>query len=187
MKILIATDSFKGSMTSIEVADCLEKGFKTIDEDLEIIKVPISDGGEGLVDALISGNKGKRVELKVTGPLGKEIDSYYGISENGKTAYIEIATAIGLYLLDGNERNPMNTTTYGVGELILDAVRKGCNNIIVGLGGSSTNDGGIGMARALGVRFLIKIEKNMFRTLELCSDRKLKCGGTYLLKTRTNF
>ncbi|MCM1992184.1 glycerate kinase [Oceanirhabdus seepicola] len=156
MKILIATDSFKGSMTSNEVAGFLESGFKTIDEELEIIKVPISDGGEGLVDSLISSNNGKRVELNVTGPLGKEISSYYGLSEDGKTAYIEVATAIGLYLLNENERNPMNTTTYGVGELILDAVGKGCNNIIVGLGGSSTNDGGMGMARALGVRFLSK-------------------------------
>ncbi|PAB58452.1 glycerate kinase family protein [Anaeromicrobium sediminis] len=154
MKILIGTDSFKGSMTSLEVANYLEKGFKYIDKNLEIIKVPISDGGEGMIDALIGNDNGIKVQLKVVGPLGRTIDSFYGISGNGNTAYIEVATAIGLYLLDEHERNPLNTSSFGVGQLILHAVENGCKNIIVGLGGSSTNDGGMGMARALGVKFL---------------------------------
>ncbi len=154
MKVLIATDSFKGSMTSIEVSNFLEKALKKIDKSIEIIKVPIADGGEGMVDALLEANKGKKIKIKVLGSLGKTIDSFYGISQDGKTAYIEVASAIGLYLLDENERNPLKTSTYGVGQLILDAIKRGCKNIVIGLGGSSTNDGGMGMARALGVKFL---------------------------------
>lgn len=156
MRILIATDSFKGSMTSIEVANSLEKGFKEIDGTINIIKVPISDGGEGMVDALLSVNNGEIIKIPVTGAIGKTIDSFYGILQNGKTAYIEVAAVIGLYLLDEKERNPLNTSTFGVGELILDAAKRGCKKIIIGLGGSSTNDGGMGMARALGVKFLSK-------------------------------
>lgn len=154
MRILIAADSFKGSMTSIEVSNSLEHGFKKIDNTIEIIKVPISDGGEGMVDALLSANNGSKIDVKVTGPLGKIIDSFYGVSQDGKTAYIEVAAAIGLYLLGENERNPLKTSTFGVGELILEAVKRECKNIVIGLGGSATNDGGIGMARALGVKFL---------------------------------
>ncbi|RKD29499.1 glycerate kinase [Thermohalobacter berrensis] len=156
MKVLIATDSFKGSMTSIEVANYLEKGLKEIDRSLEITKVPISDGGEGMVEAFLAANNGSKIKLNVTGPLGNIVDSFYGISDDGSTAYIEVASAIGLYLLDKHKRNPIETTSYGVGELILDAVNRGCKNVIIGLGGSSTNDGGMGMARALGVKFLSK-------------------------------
>ncbi len=152
MKIIIAPDSFKGTMTSIEVCDIIENNIKKHIPHAEIIKIPVADGGEGTVDAYLSCMGGKRINLSVTGPNFQKIDAFYGILPDHKTAVIEMAAASGLPL--STEKNPMNTTTYGTGELIAHAVQSGCKKIILGIGGSATNDGGIGALAALGVRFL---------------------------------
>ena len=154
MKIVIAPDSFKGSLTALEVAKCIEKGIKKVDATIETVIVPMADGGEGTVQSLIDVSEGQIVEAIVHDPLFRPIKSFYGIMGDGKTAVIEMAAASGLPLLKNDERNPHKTSTFGTGELIKDALDKGCTNIIIGLGGSATNDGGTGMAQALGVRFL---------------------------------
>ncbi len=154
MKIVIASDSFKESLTSMQVANAIEEGFKTIYKDASYIKVPVADGGEGTVQALVDATKGKIITTEVKNPLGQIISSYYGILGDNKTAVIEVASACGLDLLKEDEKNPMLCSTYGFGELILDALDKGINSFILGLGGSATNDAGIGMLQALGVRFL---------------------------------
>lgn len=154
MKIVIAPDSFKGSLSALEVAKAIQKGISKIDAGIETILVPMADGGEGTVQSLIDASGGEIIEFMVHDPLFRKIKSFYGIMGDGKTAVIEMAAASGLTLLSPDERNPMKTTTYGTGELIKDALVKGCTNIIIGLGGSATNDGGCGMAQALGVLFL---------------------------------
>ena len=154
MKIIIAPDSFKGSLSAKEVADAIEKGIRRVFHDIEIIKIPMADGGEGTVQSLVDATSGRIVHLKVLDPLCREINSFYGILGDGKTAVIEMAAASGLTLLKEEERNPMVTTTFGTGQLIKHALDMGCRNIILGIGGSATNDGGAGMATALGVRFL---------------------------------
>jgi len=154
MKIVIAPDSYKGSLSALEVARAIERGIKKVDTGIETILVPMADGGEGTVQSLVDVSEGKIVELIVHDPLFRKIKSFYGIMGDGKTAVIEMAAASGIPLLTPDERNPLKTTTYGTGELIKDALDKGCSNIIIGLGGSATNDGGCGMAQALGVRFL---------------------------------
>jgi glycerate kinase len=153
MKIVIAPDSFKGSLSAFEVAKSIQRGIKNVDETIETIIVPLADGGEGTVQSLIDASGGKIVEITVHDPLFREIRSFYGIMGDGKTAVIEMAAASGLPLLKLNERNPLKATSYGTGELIKDALDKGCRSFIIGLGGSATNDGGCGMAQALGVRF----------------------------------
>lgn len=153
MKIVIAPDSFKGSLSAEKVADNIEIGIRRVLNAADIIKVPMADGGEGTVQSLVDGTGGEIVKLKVKDPLLKDIDSFYGILGDRKTAIIEMAAASGLPLLDEIERNPMKTTTYGTGELVLDAVKKGCRKIILGLGGSATNDGGAGFLAALGIKF----------------------------------
>lgn len=153
MKIIIAPDSFKGSLSAKEVGDNIEIGIRRVYKEAEIIKVPMADGGEGTVQSLIDSTGGEIIRLKVTGPLMKEVDSFYGILGDKKTAIIEMAAASGLPFLKKEERNPLKTTTFGTGELVLDALNKGCKKIILGLGGSATNDGGIGFLSALGVRF----------------------------------
>ena len=157
MKIIVAPDSFKGSLTSIQAANAIEKGIigaaQTCREPVEVIKVPIADGGEGTVEAIITANKGEIVKTRVLDPLGREIDSFFGILPDN-SAVIEMAAASGLNLLGDDERNPMKTTTYGTGQLIKEALDYGCKRIIIGIGGSATNDGGVGMAQALGVSFL---------------------------------
>jgi len=153
-KIVIAPDSFKGTMSSIEICDIVERGIKNIFPEAQTVKVPIADGGEGTVDAFLKAIGGTRINIKVKDPLMRDIDSFYGILNDNKTAVIEMAAASGLPLLSDEEKNPALTSTYGTGQLILDAIEKGCSRIILGLGGSATNDGGIGMAAALGVRFL---------------------------------
>jgi glycerate kinase len=156
MKILLAVDSFKGSMSSIEVIQYIEETAKRHFSDLEIIKVPIADGGEGTVDSLVIAAGGECRYVEVTGPLkDKRVKAKYGVIDN-KTAVIELAQASGLTLLSINERNPMLTTTYGTGEVIKAALDEGIREFIIGIGGSATNDGGIGAAQALGVRFLDK-------------------------------
>lgn len=153
-KYVVAPDSFKESMTAKEVCDAMEKGIKKADSAAEVIKVPMADGGEGTVDSLVDATHGQRVIVEVTGPLGKKISAYYGILGNGTTAVIEMAKASGLEIVEKKKRNPMITTTFGTGELIRDALDHNVKEIIIGLGGSSTNDGGSGMAQALGAKLL---------------------------------
>jgi glycerate 2-kinase len=154
LKIVIAPDSFKESLTAVQVAESIEKGFRTIFPDAEIIKVPMADGGEGTVKSLVDATNGKVVEKTVTGPLGEPVQAFFGLLGNGKTAVIEMAAASGLHLVPLNKRNPLVTTTRGTGELIADALEKGVEHIIIGIGGSATNDGGAGMVRALGAKLL---------------------------------
>ena len=153
MKAVIAIDSFKGSMDSIEAGEAAEKGIRRVFTDAEAIVYPLADGGEGTVQALAKGLGGKLEKVKVTGPLGEPVICEYGIVEE-KTAIIEMAGAAGITLVQPKLRNPLNTTTYGVGEVIKDAIGKGCRHFIIGIGGSATNDGGIGMLQALGAEFL---------------------------------
>ena len=153
-KYVVAPDSFKESMTAKEVCDAMEKGIKEADSAAEVIKVPMADGGEGTVDSLVDATQGQRVIVEVTGPLGNKISAYYGILGNGTTAVIEMAKASGLEIVEKKKRNPMITTTFGTGELIRDALDHNVKEIIIGLGGSSTNDGGSGMAQALGAKLL---------------------------------
>jgi glycerate kinase len=153
MKIVIAPDSFKGGLTALKVAEAIQKGIKNVDENIETIIVPMADGGEGTVQSLIDASGGKIIELTVHDPLFRKIKSFYGIMGNGETAVIEMSAASGLPLLKPSERNPLKTTSYGIGELIKDALKRGCKKFIIGLGGSATNDGGCGMAQALGVKF----------------------------------
>ena len=154
MKVVIAPDSFKGSLTAFEVCDIVERDILQVFPTAEIKKVPISDGGEGLVRLLLTALDGQSIKIKVHDPLSRIIEAEYGVI-GGHTAVIEMAAASGLPLLMKAELNPLLTNTYGTGELIVDAVKKrGCQKILLGIGGSATNDGGMGMAAALGIRFL---------------------------------
>lgn len=154
MKIVIAPDSFKGNMTSLEVACAIEKGIKRVLPKAKCVKIPMADGGEGTVQSLIDATGGRFIQKQVKGPAGRKVRARYGLLADGETAVIEMAEASGLPQVHGKEKNPMKTTTYGTGELIIDAVEKGAKRIIIGIGGSATVDGGAGMAQALGVRFL---------------------------------
>lgn len=153
MKIVVASDSFKGSCTTLEVASAIENGIRKINKNAEIIKIPVADGGEGTVEALVMGTGGRYEEEEVVGPLGNIIKAKYGIIKDN-IAVIEMAAASGLPLLKKEELNPLVTTTYGTGQLIKSAIKKGCKTIFIGIGGSATNDGGIGMAQALGASFI---------------------------------
>ena len=153
MKIVLAPDSFKGNLTSLQVATAFEKGIKRVIPNANCIKVPMADGGEGTVQSLIDAAGGKFIRKKVTGPAGKPVTARYGMLANKETAVIEMAEASGLPLVKGKDKNPLKTTTYGTGELILDAINRGAKKIIIGIGGSATVDGGAGMAQALGVKF----------------------------------
>lgn len=154
VKVLIAPDSFKGSLTAKQAADAIETGVLKAVPNAQCVKVPMADGGEGTVQSLVDATNGKIVTVKVTGPLSAPVDAAYGLLGDGKTAVIEMAAASGIQFVDDQTKNPFITTTRGTGELIENALDRGISNIIVGLGGSATNDGGSGMARALGVRFL---------------------------------
>ena len=154
MKILVAPDSFKESLSAIQVAEAISMGVLKIIPNAEIIKTPISDGGEGLLDALVNDKNGKIITVKVYDPLYRSIAAEYGILNEGTTAVIEMAKASGLELLKEQEKNPYNTSSYGTGQLILDALDRGCQKIIIGIGGSATNDGGMGMVKALGGKFI---------------------------------
>lgn len=154
MKIVIAPDSYKGSLSALEVANSIEKGILRVFSNATVEKIPMADGGEGTVQSLVDSTKGRIVNVIVKGPLLKDVTAFYGILGDGKTAIIEMAAASGLPLILEEEKNPLITTSYGTGQLIKDALDKDCRNIIIGLGGSATNDGGIGMAKALGVKFL---------------------------------
>lgn len=157
MKILLAPDSFKGSMSSIEVIDCIEEVAKVHFDPIEIIKVPIADGGEGTIEALVTVKNGEYKQVEVKGPLGETVKAKYGViteRDGISTAVIEMAQASGLPLIEPAKRNPLLTTTYGTGEIIKAALDEGIRDFIIGIGGSATNDGGIGAAQALGIQFL---------------------------------
>ena len=156
MKIVIAPDSFKENLTSLEVASELETGLRRVWPDAEVVKVPMADGGEGTVQSLVDATGGRIVKCAVTGPLGQKVLASYGLLGDGTTAVIEMAEASGLPLVPKPERDPLRATTFGTGELVADAIHRGVKEIIIGLGGSATNDGGAGFAQALGVRFLDK-------------------------------
>lgn len=154
MKVVVAIDSFKGSLSSMEAGTAVAEGIYRADKEAEVTVRPLADGGEGTVEALTAGMNGKTEHVSVTGPLGNTVEASYGIIAETKTAIIEMAAAAGITLLAEKDRNPLYTTTYGVGELMQDAMKKGCRNFIVGIGGSATNDGGVGMLQALGYGFL---------------------------------
>ena len=154
MKVVVAIDSLKGSLTSLEAGEAIQKGILRAMPDAEVIVRPLADGGEGTVEALTKGMNGRYEKITVTDPLGRPTDAVYGILEDSHTAIIEMSAAAGITLIDAKDRNPMNTTTYGVGELIKDAIGKGCRHFFIGIGGSATNDGGIGMLQALGYGML---------------------------------
>jgi glycerate kinase len=158
-KFILIPDSFKGTLSSIQVCNILEKQIRKKYEDAEIIKIPVADGGEGSVDAFLQAVGGEKVFVEVNNPYMEKMNAFYGLIENGKCAVIEMAACAGLPLVE-DRKDPTKTTTYGVGELILHALARGVKKIIVGLGGSCTNDGGTGCAAALGVRFINKSGKD---------------------------
>jgi glycerate kinase len=154
MKIVLAPDSFKGSLSARDAAEALAKGFRRVFPNAEYALIPMADGGEGTVEALVDATNGKHVPVTVTGPTGRPVRAAFGLLGDGETAAIEMASASGLPLLSIGERNPLTTTTFGTGELIRAALDAGAKRLIVGIGGSATNDGGAGVAEALGARFL---------------------------------
>ena len=168
MKIVIAPDSFKGSLTALQVAEAMEVGLRRVFPDATIEKVPMADGGEGTVQSLVDATSGEILTAQVMDPLGNTIDAQYGVLGDGVTAVIEMAEASGLTLVPLNKRDPRVTTTYGTGELIRSALAHGCRKLIIGIGGSATNDGGAGMAQALGAKLLT------------ASGEQIKPGGDHL-------
>lgn len=156
MKVTIAIDSLKGSLSSLEAGHAIETGIKNVYPDADVCVRPLADGGEGTVEALTYGMGGTLQTITVTGPLGAPVSCQYGIIRESKTAIMEMSAAAGITLITKEERNPLKTTTYGVGEMIRDAIQNGCRRFIVGIGGSATNDGGIGMLQALGYGILDK-------------------------------
>ena len=198
MKVVVAIDSLKGSLNSLEAGNAIKQGIKRVYQDAKIIVKPLADGGEGTVEALVSGMNGKIETVVTTGPLGDKIESSYGIIPEKRLAIMEMASIAGITLLSLKQRNPLYTTTYGLGEMIKDAISKGCNNFIIGIGGSATNDGGIGMLQALGfdlldkdgnqvplgargLKDLVKIDdKNVLPELKKCQF-KIACDVTNVL------
>jgi glycerate kinase len=161
MNIVIAIDSFKGSLTSLDAGMAAAEGIVRAIPDAKISVRPIADGGEGTVEALCLGLGGIKMAIDVTGPLGEKVKAEYGLIPKTKTAIIEMSAASGITLVPDDKRNPLNTTSYGVGELIADGIKRGCRSFIIGIGGSATNDGGIGMLQALGFDILDKDGKNV--------------------------
>ncbi len=154
MKIVIAPDSFKGSLTALEAAQAIAAGWRRVFMDANILTVPMADGGEGTVQSLVDATGGRLMHKEVTDPLGGKVNAHYGILGDGLTAVIEMAAASGLPLVPPGKRNPLITTTFGTGELIQASLDHGCRRLIIGIGGSATNDGGAGVAQALGARLL---------------------------------
>jgi glycerate 2-kinase len=154
MKIVIAPDSFKESLTAKEVSDAVASGFRKVFPEANLVKVPMADGGEGTVESLVDATGGEIITCTVTGPLGQQTEAFFGMLGDGKTAVIEMAAASGIHLVTPELRNPMLTTSRGTGELILAALDHGAEHIIMGIGGSATNDGGAGLASALGIKLL---------------------------------
>lgn len=161
MKVVVAIDSLKGSLSSLEAGHAISEGIHKVFPKAEVTVRPLADGGEGTVEALTLGMNGHLEKVIVTGPLGRPVEAIYGILEQNNTAIMEMSAAAGITLVDEQERNPLNTTTYGVGEMIKDAIDKGCRHFIMGIGGSATNDGGIGMLQALGYGILDKEGKQV--------------------------
>ena len=156
MKVVVAIDSLKGSLSSLEAGEAIKSGVQKVLPDAKVEVRPLADGGEGTVEALALGMGGELKTVEVTGPLGEKVNCLYGILEESKTAIVEMSGAAGITLVPDEMRNPLHTTTYGVGEVIKDAIANGCRHFIVGIGGSATNDGGIGMLQALGYGMLDK-------------------------------
>lgn len=154
MKILVAPDSFKGSLTAMEVSENIKRGIHNFDSKIDVDLLPMADGGEGTVQSLVDATEGEIIEKEVTGPLGNKVKAFYGLLGDGKTAVIEMAAASGLPLVPEGKKNPLKTNTYGTGELIASALEHGVEQIIIGIGGSATNDAGVGMAQALGAEIL---------------------------------
>lgn len=154
MKIVIAPDSYKESLSALQVATQIELGFRDIFPDAQYIKLPVADGGEGTVDAMVAATGGKIIPLQATGPLGNPVDAFYGLSGDGQCAIIEMAAASGLEGVPAAQRDVMTATSWGTGELMRDALDKGVKRMIIGIGGSATNDGGAGMIQALGAKLL---------------------------------
>ena len=173
MKVVIAIDSFKGSLETKESGAAVSEGVKAVFPNAETVICPLADGGEGTVGAIVSATGGELCRAEVTGPLGDGIVAEYGILPESKTAIIEMSAAAGITLVPEEKRNPLYTTTRGVGELITNAIERGCRTFIMGIGGSATNDGGVGMLRALGFEFLDKngnpIEEGAIGLSRLCS------------------
>ena len=153
-KIVVASDSFKGSLSSKDVAESAARGVHEIYPECEVVEINVADGGEGTVDAVVDALGGSLITIDVKGPLDRPVVATYGIA--GTTAIIEMASASGLPLISVEERDPSKTSTYGTGEMILDAINRGCRNFLVGIGGSATNDAGTGMLQALGFKIIDK-------------------------------
>lgn len=154
MKIVIAPDSYKESLSALEVATAIERGFREIFPSANYVKLPVADGGEGTVEAMVAATQGRIIHVPVTGPLGEPVEGFYGLSGDDQSAFIEMAAASGLELVPPSQRNPLKTTSWGTGELIRHALDAGVKHIIIGIGGSATNDGGAGMVQALGAKLL---------------------------------
>lgn len=154
MKVIVAPDSFKGSLSSKELCGIISSAIRTVDSQAEVVEVPLSDGGEGTVDCLVHATNGRVIVSDATNPVGEQIEAAYGVLGDGRTAVIEVAAASGLTLVPPEERNPLVATSTGTGQLIADALHRGYRHFIIGLGGSAINDGGMGLLRALGVKFL---------------------------------
>lgn len=154
MIFVVAPDSFKGSLSAVAVANAMEQGILSIFPEAQVRKVPIADGGEGTVEALVTATGGQMISERVLGPLGTPVQAFWGILGDGETAVIEMAAASGLTLVPPDQRNPRHTTTYGTGQLMKAALNQGIRKLVIGIGGSATNDGGVGMAQALGIKFL---------------------------------
>lgn len=153
-KVVIAPDSFKESLSALEVAEAIERGFRQVYPQVQYVKLPMADGGEGTVDSMVAATDGEIVRVEVTGPLGQPVQAFYGLLGDEETAVIEMAAASGLHLAPKAQRDPRITISYGTGELILAALERGVKAIILGIGGSATNDGGAGMMQALGAKLL---------------------------------
>jgi len=171
MNIIVAPDSFKGSLTALEAADAIIQGVRAVMPEAEIVSVPLADGGEGTVEALVRATEGKMRQTEVTGPMGEPVKAIWGLLGDDVTGVVEMAQAAGLSLAPPEKRNPLVATTHGVGELMLAALGAGCKQLIVGLGGSATSDGGAGMAQALGVHLLgpggVELKRGAAPLLEL--------------------
>ena len=160
-KIVIAIDSFKGSLSTFQAGEAIKEAAEQVYPSAEIVISPIADGGEGTVEAIVSATNGEMIKTIVCNPLGDKIEACYGFIPHKKTAVIEMSAAAGITLISEKERNPLYTTTFGVGEMIMDAVKRGCRNFVIGIGGSATNDGGVGMLQALGFEFLDEAGKQV--------------------------
>ena len=178
MKVVIAIDSLKGSLSSIEAGNAAADGVRAAMPDAMVVVKPLADGGEGTTDALIEGMGGEKVVLQVTGPVGEPVEAYYGWIAGQQMAVMEMAAAAGITLLPDGRGDPMRASTRGVGEMIRDALDRGCRNFLIGIGGSATNDGGIGMLQALGFRFLDAYGKQVGEGAQVLGNvAQVDCAG----------